>query len=59
MKDIVEQIADLEAEYEYEEVGVFSKLVKSHGGKYTQDELIGFLKKRYEAINKFNDPDDV
>ncbi len=57
MKDLIEQITDFEKEYKYEEEVVFSKFLKRHGEDYTREEFLKFLKKRYEVINKFNDPD--
>ena len=59
MKDIIQQIADLEREYDYEEEVVFSKFLKRHGEEYTREDFLKFLKKRYEVINKYNDPDDT
>lgn len=59
MKDIIQQIADLEREYDYEEEVVFSKFLKRHGEEYSREEFLKFLKKRYEVINKYNDPDDT
>jgi len=57
--ELIQQIADMEAEYEYEEEVVMSKFLKKHGHEYSQEEFLKFLKKRYEVINKFNGPDDV
>jgi len=59
MKDIIEQIADFEREYEYEDEVVFSKFLKRHGEEYTREDFLKFLKKRYEVINRFNNPDDI
>ena len=59
MKNLIERIADFEKEYEYEEEVVFSKFLKSHGENYTREEFLDFLKKRYEVINRFNDPDST
>jgi len=59
MKDIIQQIADLEREYDYEEEVVFSKFLKRHGEEYSREDFLKFLKKRYEVINKYNDPDDT
>lgn len=59
MKDLIKRITDFETEYEYEDEVVFSKFLKRHKGDYSQEDFIKFLRKRYEVINKVNDPDGV
>ena len=56
-KDLIKLIAEIETEYEYEEEIVFSKFLKKHGEKYTPEQFLEFLKKRYEVINKYHAPD--
>ena len=51
-------IAQIEQEYDYDEDIVLSKFIKKHGQDYSQEDFLKFLKKRYEIINKFHDPDD-
>ena len=57
MKDLIQQIADLENEYDDEANVIFSKFLKRYGENYTQDEFLEFLRMRYEAINKSDGPD--
>lgn len=57
--ELIQQITDIETEYDYEEEVVMSKFLKKHGHNYSQEDLLKFLRKRYEVINRFNGPDDV
>ena len=54
MPQIIEQIAKFEAKYGDEVV--LSNFLKRHGTSYTQEELINFLKRRYEIINLRESP---
>ena len=56
--DLIRMIAKMEEEYDYDEDIVLSKFIKKHGENYSKEDFIKFLKRRYEVINKFNDPDD-
>ena len=58
-KNIIQLISQIELEYDYDEDIVFSKFVKKHGENYTREEFLKFLRRRYEVINKYNNPDDV
>jgi hypothetical protein len=57
MPNLVEQIAKFESEYD-EEVS-FSKFLKRHGGTYTQDDFVKFLRARYKRINRLDHPDNL
>ena len=59
MKELIDQIAKFEIEYEYEEEVVFSKFLKRNGENYSQEQFLEFLRKRYELINRFNGPDNI
>ena len=52
--DSIDHISHLESENDAEVS--LSKFMKRHGTDYSQQEFIDFLKKRYEAINRFNSP---
>jgi hypothetical protein len=56
MPNLVEKIVKFESAYD-EEVSL-SKFIKRHGGTYTQDDFLEFLRIRYERINMLDHPDN-
>lgn len=56
MPKLVEKIAKFLAEYDYDDEVSFSKFLKRHGGSYTQEEFLIFLKRRYEVIYRLESP---
>lgn len=56
MRDLIEHVEAWEIAHRYDADAIFSKFLKKHGDTYTQEELLRFLKARYEAINKADGP---
>ena len=55
MPHIIEQIAKFEAKYGDEVI--LRNFLKRYGTAYTQEDLINFLRRRYEIINLRESPD--
>ena len=57
MKKLIKEISAWEDSNRYDTDAIFSKFLKKNDGTYTQEELLKFLKARYEIINEADGPD--
>lgn len=57
MKQLIDEMEEWEIANKYDRDKEISKFLKKHGEDYTQEELIKFLRERYQYINKINGPD--